>query len=425
MLAVGGAAVLAGCGSYDLSAQIRGARLPAGAPIGTDVRLASGVGQTVRISADGGTVAWTASIGGGRARLLARVGDHGPVRVLVRRFQSPAPEGEAEYLNPREFDVGPGLDGTPTVVWATGCSTRTRRCAVRAVPAAGGRIRTLTSIPNGGSPVPTPVSLDGRRLAFEDRVGDGCWAPYVMTLPRGRPIRLDAGKCAYMEQLDLAGNTLAALAVRENENGDTSEARLIRLGDGRSQTVQSESESQAPNALTAIALDGDALYTARASVSRTDIFTRIPLDGGRRTLVHAFASLGGGFARDRGRQFYEASDSIVESSDPFATRRLLPPVLSVERGGDGRSVHAGVVRGRVTRDLVIPDRRLGPQGIAGVKVLVTLVVTHGTTAVPIGSRYETTSDAQGRWTIRVAPASREHQDARVRAVLMNGTVLTG
>ena len=159
----------------------------------------------------------------------------------------------------------------------------------------------------GGSPA---VAIDGSRLVYvvHGTTGSGnrkasCDVPYVRTLSsRGSSTRkLDRGHCSAITQLDAGEGYVALLAHPDPRYGSgETEARVVKIGGGRSRTLQREAQGEESNYIGAVSLDGGALYTARGGIRQANVFTRIRLSSGARTDVRAFVSLAGAFARDRG-----------------------------------------------------------------------------------------------------------------------------
>ncbi|MES1193431.1 MAG: hypothetical protein ABUM26_03840, partial [Solirubrobacterales bacterium] len=250
------------------------------------------------IVADAGYAVWRADDG----RLVVRAGHGRPQTTSLK-----PPAGTT-------FDVGVRAGGNGAqLIWIDGCSTRSGSCAVR-----GGQLissglrqpRVIARIPyrrGGGSPA---VAIDGSRLAYavHGTTGSGkrksaCDVPYIRTLSaRGSSTRkLDRGHCGAISQLDVGGGYVAILAHPAVTYGSgATEARVVKVGGGRSRTLQREAQGEESNYIGAVSLDGGALYTARGGIRQANVFTRIRLSSRARTDVRAFVNLAGAFARDRG-----------------------------------------------------------------------------------------------------------------------------
>ena len=299
------------------------------------------LGSTARgtaIVADAGYAVWRADDG----RLVVRAG-----RSHAQTSHMRKPPASAI------LDVGKRAGGVGAqLIWTEGCSTRSGTCTVR-----GGRLesfgvhqaRVIARIPyrGGGSPA---VAISGSKLVYvvHGTTGSGnrkasCDVPYVRTLSsRGSSTRkLDRGHCSAITQLD-AGEGYVALLARPAPtygSGET-EARVVKLGGGRSRTLQHEAQGEESNYIGAVSLDDGALYTARGGIRQANVFTRIRLSSRTRTDVRAFVSLAGAFARDRGKDYYAQTVSfeqstecgciIVAGDDPFTVaQRVLSPELSL------------------------------------------------------------------------------------------------
>lgn len=289
------------------------------------------------IVADAGYAVWRADDG----RLVVRAGRGHPQATALKPPVSAV------------FDVGKHAGGVGAqLIWTEGCSTRSGTCTVR-----GGRLqssgihppRVIARIPyrGGGSPA---VAISGSRLAYvvHGTTGSGsrkasCDVPYLRTLSsRGSSTRkLDRGHCAAITQLDVGEGHVALLArpAPKYGSGET-EARVVKLGGGRSRTLQREAQGEESNYIGAVSLDGGALHTARGGIRQANVFTRIRLSSRTRTDVRAFVSLAGAFARNRGHSYYAQTVSfenstecgcvIVAGDDPFAVaQRVLAPELAL------------------------------------------------------------------------------------------------
>jgi hypothetical protein len=289
------------------------------------------------IVADAGYAVWRADDG----RVVVRAGRGHPQTTSLKPPASTI------------LDVGVRAGGKGAqLIWTEGCSTRSGSCAVR-----GGQVtssgvqqaRVIARIPyrGGGSPA---VAIEGSRLAYavHGTTGSGkrksaCDVPYVRALSsRGSSTRkLDRGHCGAISQLDVGEGYVAILAHPAVTYGSGStEARVVKIGGGRSRTLQREAQGEESNYIGAISLDGGALYTARGGIRQANVFTRIRLSSRTRTDVRAFVNLAGAFARDRGHDYYAQTVSfesstecgciIVAGDDPFAVaQRVLAPELAL------------------------------------------------------------------------------------------------
>jgi hypothetical protein len=278
-------------------------------------------------------------------------GDDG--RLVVRAGSGPAQSASVKPPASAIFDVGARAgEGGAQLVWTEGCSTRSGTCQVRGAQLVGSGVRSarlIARIPyrGGGSPA---VAIEGSRLAYavHGTTGSGrskaaCDVPYVRTLSarHSSPRKLDRGHCSAISQLDVGDGVVAILAHPAVTSGSgATEARAVKVGGGRSRTLQREAQGEESNYIGAIALDGGSLYTARGGIRQANVFTRIRLAGGTRTDVRAFVNLGGAFARDHGKDYYAQTVSfesatecgclIVAGDDPFAVaRRTLAPELAL------------------------------------------------------------------------------------------------
>jgi hypothetical protein len=368
--------------------------------------------------ADAGYTAWRGDDG----HLVVRAGTRAPKTTNLK-----PPAGAI-------FDVGTRRGGGGgQLVWAEGCSARSRACAVRgaeltAAAVASGRLTTRViahvGYRGGGAPA---VAVDGSRLAYAVRgtTGSGrrrvaCDVPYVRTLGGrgGAARRLDRGRCATFAQLDLGDGHVALLAHPAITYGSgASEARVVGVGGGASRTLQRESQGEESNFIGSVALDGGALYTARGGIRQADVFTRWDLATRARSDARAFVSLQGSFARDRGRDAYLQStndDSITEcgclvvaADDPFAAaaRRTLAPELALTVtpqpvfADSAPAAIATLTRRTVTRTAVV-----GTAPVAGVAVeLLSVTPTDPRTAPgaprPTGRVATTGADGAARIAI--------------------------
>jgi hypothetical protein len=275
-------------------------------------------------------------------------------RIVVRAGHSHAQT--SRQRNPPTsaiLDVGARAGGKGAqLIWTDGCSTRSGSCAVRGGQLLSSgvlRIRLIARIPyrGGGSPA---VAIERSRLAYvvHGTTGSGkrksaCDVPYIRTLSsHGSSTRkLDRGHCAAISQLDVGDGYVAVLAHPAVTYGSgATEARVVKVGGGHSQTLQREAQGEESNYLGAVSLDGGALYTARGGIRQANVFTRIRLGSGARTDVRAFVNLEGAFARDGGHDYYAQTVSfesstecgciIVAGDDPFAVpQRVLAPELAL------------------------------------------------------------------------------------------------
>src|SRR4051812_16519889 len=163
------------------------------------------------LTADAGVAAWRADDG----RLVVRFVGRAPITTAFR-----PPSGAV-------LDVGAGRGGGAQLVYASGCSTRSDRCALRTIALSTAdvrngtlRPRTVAHIPYGGGGAPA-VAIDGARIAYAVHASTGsgrsrtaCDVPYVRTTTGGARTtrRLDRGHCAAIAQLDLGEGRLAILA---------------------------------------------------------------------------------------------------------------------------------------------------------------------------------------------------------------------
>jgi hypothetical protein len=275
------------------------------------------------VVADAGFAAWRGDDG----RLVVAWSSGGP------RVTSLRPPASAR------FDVGAARGGgtrRAQVAWAEGCSTRTRRCAVRSAtltPRSIGAARVVAHVAyrGGGSPA---LAVDGSHVAYAVRSGS-CDVPYY----GGR--RLDRGHCARIAQLDVGDGFVAVLAS-PTATPRATEARVVRTSGGASRTLQRESQGEESNYIGSVSIDRGALFTARGGIRQANAFARLSFGGTKRSAVRSFVTLQGAFARDAGRTYYLQSVGyesqgdcgclVVAGQDPFgsATRTLAPEVtLSV------------------------------------------------------------------------------------------------
>ena len=322
-----------------LPAAVASLALTAAAPSAlADEPLGSSARGTA-IVADAGYAVWRADDG----RVVVRAG-HSSMAQTTKALKPPASA---------IFDVGKRAGGVGAqLIWTEGCSTRSGTCTVR-----GGRLlssgvhqpRVIARIPyrGGGSPA---VAISGSRLVYvvHGTTGSGtrkasCDVPYVRTLSsRASSTRkLDRGHCAAITQLDAGEGVVALLAHPDPRYGSgETEARVIKLGGGRSRTLQREAQGEESNYIGSVSLDRGSLYTARGGIRQANVFTRIRLSSRARTDVRAFVNLAGAFARDRGQGYYAQTVSfeqstecgciIVAGDDPFAVaQRVLAPELAL------------------------------------------------------------------------------------------------
>jgi len=356
-----------------LAALALGASAPASfadAPVGS-----SAAGTA--IAADAGYAAWRADDG----RVVVQKAGGAPVRSTLTPPRSAI------------LDVGGRPGGGAQVVWAEGCSLRSRSCVVRAASLSAavgaGRARVLAHVPyrGGGSPA---VAIDGSRLAYavHGTSGSGrsripCDVPYLRTLGShgGAARRLDRGGCSAIAQLDVGDGYVAVLAHPDYDSGSgVTEARVVRVGGGPSRTLQRESQGEESNYLGAVAIDRGSLYTARGGIRQANVFTRIGLTSRRRVDVHAFVHLQGAFALDGGRAYYaqtadfESSTDcpclVVTGDDPFATaRRTLAPELALSAAPQPVYVDSTPSAiAKLTQRTVSRTAVLGTAPVAGVPV---------------------------------------------------------
>lgn len=382
------------------------------------------------IVADAGYAVWRADDG----RLVVRAGRSSRAQTSVMRKP---PAGAILDVGKRAGGVGAQL------IWAEGCSTRSGACTVR-----GGRLESfgvhqthvIARIPyrGGGSP---PVAIDGSRLAYvvHGTTGSGtrkasCDVPYVRTLSsRGSSTRkLDRGHCSAITQLDVGDGYVALLArpAATYGSGET-EARVVKVGGGRSRTLQREAQGEESNYVGAVSLDRGALYTARGGIRQANVFTRIRLSSRARTDVRAFVSLAGAFARDRGKDYYAQTVSfeqstecgciIVAGDDPFAVaQRVLSPELSLTVTPQPVYVDsAPAAAAKLTRRTVSRTAVLGTAPVAGepVELLSTDVVSgpvNQRPPAPTGATATTGADGTAtipipgtpRWRLLLAAVTR-------------------
>ncbi|MET0602415.1 MAG: hypothetical protein ABW167_10530 [Baekduia sp.] len=382
------------------------------------------------IVADAGYAVWRADDG----RLVVRAGRS--TRAQTSRLKPPAGA---------TFDVGKGAGGRGAqVIWTEGCSTRSGTCVVRGGPLLSSGVskpRVLARIPyrrGGGSPA---VAIDGSRLAYivhgttgSGRSKSACDVPYVRTLSsRGSSTRkLDRGHCSAISQLDVGDGYVAILAHPAVTYGSgATEARVVKVGGGRSRTLQREAQGEESNYIGAVSLDDGALYTARGGIRQANVFTRIRLSSRTRTDVRAFVNLAGAFARDRGHDYYAQTVSfesstecgciIVAGDDPFAaTQRVLAPELALTVApqpvyvDSAPAAVAKLTRRRVSRTAVV-----GTAPVAGMPVeLLSTDVLSGRVSqrppVPTGATATTNADGTAtipipgtpRWRLLLAAVTR-------------------
>jgi hypothetical protein len=367
--------------------------------------------QGTPIVADAGYAAWRGDDG----RIVIRAGDGAP-RVTNLR-----PPASSIF----DVGVGPGGDGAQ-LVYTEGCSTRSHACTVRsAALRSSGTLSTRVvahiSYRGGGSPA---IAAYGSRLIYavhgttgRGRTASACDVPYVRT-GTGTPRRLDRGHCSAISQLDGGDGYVALLAHPGIRSGSgATEARVIKVTGGPSRTLQREAQGEESNYIGAVAIDREALYTARGGIRQANVFARIQLGSRARSDARAFVSLEGAFARDRGRNFYaqavgfEASTEcpcvLVAGRDPFAsgTRQLVPelgltvtpqPVFT----DSAPSAVATLSRRTVSRTAVVG----GPAPVAGVPVELlsaTAASTETAPPVPAPTGATATTGADGTATIAI------------------------
>jgi hypothetical protein len=380
------------------------------------------------IVADAGYAVWRADDG----RLVVRAGRSSMAQTA--RLKLPAGAF---------FDVGVRSGGKGAqLVWTDGCSRRAGRCLVRGgqLTSAGVRApRVLARIPfRGGSPA---VAIDGSRLVYvvHAMTGSGnrrtsCDVPYVRTLSaRGSSTRrLDRGHCSAITQLDAGDGSVALLAHPAVTYGSgATEARVVKVGGGRSRTLQREPQGEESNYIGAVSLDGGALYTARGGIRQANVFTRIRLSSRARTDVRAFVNLAGAFARDRGHDYYAQTVSfesstecgciIVAGDDPFAAaQRVLTPELALSVAPQPVYVDsAPAAVAKLTRRTVSRTAVVGVAPVVGMPVeLLSADVLSGRVSqrppVPTGATATTGADGTAtipipgtpRWRLLLAAVTR-------------------
>jgi hypothetical protein len=330
----------------------------------------------VQLSADAGAAAWVGTDG----QLMLRLGAGPVARTNLKLPAAP-------------IDVGRGARGGAQLVYAARCSTRTGRCDVRSIALHSGALRSalLTRIPYRGGGAPA-LAIEGRRLVYAVHGTTGsakqrsaCDVPYTR-VGDGAARKLDRGHCAAIDQLDVENGRIAMLAEPALTYGSgVSDARLLRTSGGPSKLIQHEAQGEESNFIGAVALDGGSLYTVRGGIRQANVFTRFSLATGKRRDARAFTSLGGGFARDAGRDVYVESTgyesecptyagatcTVVAGDDPFsAASRLLTPRLRLALTPQPIFVdRSPQVVATLTRERVDANGPVGgPLPLAGVRV---------------------------------------------------------
>jgi hypothetical protein len=387
--------------------------------------------------ADAGYAAWRGDDG----RIVIRAGDAAPRTTALRRPASSI------------FDVGAKRGGGGAqLVYTENCSVRAHACTVRsATLSASGPLRASViahiAYRGGGSPA---IAVDGSKLAYavhgttgSGRAASACDVPYARTLPSGGARRLDRGHCAAISQLDVGDGYVGLLGHPAVQYGTgATEARVVRYGGGTSRTLQREAQGEESNYIGAIALDHQALYTARGGIRQANVFTRIQLGSRSRSDARAFVSLQGAFARDGNRTYYaqavgfeaatECPCVLVGGGDPFASgTRLLAPDLGLTVAPqpvftDSAPVAvATLTRRTVTRTAVAGT----PAPVAGVPVelLSALPASTGAagTPAPTGAVATTGADGTARIAIPGTPVPRRYLAAVTRAAGGGVAIPTG
>jgi hypothetical protein len=334
------------------------------------------VAQGTPLVADSGFAAWR--------------GDDG--RLVVRERSGAARRTTLRPPASARFDVGAargGGRGRAQVAWTEGCSTRTRRCAVRSAtltPSTVGRARVVAHVPyrGGGSPA---LAVHGSRIAYAVRSGS-CDIPYYA----GR--RLDRGHCARIAQLDVGDGFVAVLAS-PTATPRATEARVVRTRGGRSRTLQRESQGEESNFIGSVSIDRGALFTARGGIRQANVFQRLSFGGTRRSAARSFVALQGAFARDAGQTSYlqstgyesttECGCLVVAGEDPFTSaRRTLVPEVTLGVAPQPVFVDSAPrAEVAVARRTVSPTAVLGRAPVAGVPVqLLSAVPTEPRAPAP-------------------------------------------
>jgi hypothetical protein len=374
------------------------------------------------IVADAGYAAWRADDG----RIVIRAG-HGAPRTTSLRPPRTA-----------IFDVGTKAGGGGAqLVYTENCSTRSHACAVRSATlkssgTLSARVIAHISYRGGGSPA---IAVDGSKLAYavhgttkgSSSSSDPCDVPYARTLG-GAARRLDRGHCAGISQLDLGGGYVAILAHPAVTYGSGStEARVVKYGGGTSRTLQTESQGEESNFIGAVALDGQALYTARAGIRQANVFTRFQLSSRARADARAFVRLEGAFARDRGRNYYaqtvafesdtECACLMVAGSDPFAggSRQLAPELSLTVAPQPVFTDSAPAAAATLTRRTVTRTAQVGaPAPVPGVAVELLSATTAPPAPAPTGALGTTGADGTATIAIPGSPTPRRFLAAVTR-----------
>ncbi|MCZ4494091.1 MAG: hypothetical protein JWP53_3022 [Conexibacter sp.] len=384
------------------------------------------------LTADAGVAAWRSDDG----RLVVRFVGRAPITTAFR------PPSDAV------LDVGARHGGGAQLVYASGCSARSRQCALRTIALSAANVRSGTLSPRtvahvryGGGGAPA-VAIDGSRIAYavHGTTGTGrsraaCDVPYVQTTAGRRTTtrRLDRGHCAALTQLDLGEGRLAILA-RPTARG--TEARIVAPTGGHSRTLQAESQGEESNYIGAVSIDRGALFTARSGIRQANVFTRFALKDYKKSEARAFLALTGPFTRDAGQTLYVeqpagasfdcrgaaglATCLIVTGTDPFAAGdRVLPIELAMTISPQPTftdtppSAVVTAARPHVTR-----TARVGSEPAGGVAVdLLTARVTTAAPTAPAPSGASGTTGNDGTVTIGVpgTPVPRMALAARSRA----------
>jgi hypothetical protein len=306
-----------------------------------DDPVATTTSGTTAITADAGVAAWRADSG----RLTVAFAGRAPVTTAFR-----PPAGAI-------LDVGLRTGGGAQLIYASGCSTHTDRCALRTVAlttaAASGPLHphTVARIPYRGGGAPA-VAIDGARIAYavHGSTGSGkqrkaCDVPYVRFTAHGRSStrKLDRGHCAAIAQLDLG---LGHVAILAKPTARATEVRTVLTGGGPSRTLQSENQGEESNYLGAVSIDSGGLYASLGGLRPTNAFLRFSLKTYKKTSARSFVALVGPFARDRDHQYYVEQPAgpsydcrgaaglapclVVSGDDPFSGAvRTLPTELAL------------------------------------------------------------------------------------------------
>ena len=260
-------------------------------------------------------------------------------------------------------------------------------------------------LPRGSN---TPA-LAGSKLAYVRELR-GCDVPFVRDLRTGRTKRFGRGTCATIQQLDLSARWLVAVATYSEQAELESEARAYRLsGAGRPDVFRYIASGEAPHEVTSVAVDGDRAV-ALAAGARSDTLYRYDMrtkrskrvgpplatDGAMAmsgtTVIYSAARPLGGDPDDPDENQCPRGCLLVESPDPFAGPRALPPVINAG------PVFADdpVLAGRVTREEVRDNGERRRLPVAGQQVSLLDAAGNPTGLVsPVA--------ADGAWAIRVPP----------------------